>query len=174
MADQSNSLSTPCKPLEEDLVLLHYGDLSGVELDTLQNHIKGCTGCTGYLAELGKLLPLTVKADEPPQTFWTDYNRELRHKLDDATANQSWWQSLAAFFQPRWLPALATAAVVVLALTFTLGKGFWPTKSNPQEADDALIEALPVAENLEFFKAIDVLDDLDLLEYMGSQGNGSA
>lgn len=174
MADQNNSLSTPCKSLEEDLVLLHYGDLGGTELDTLQSHIKGCMDCTGYLAELGALLPLTVKADEPPQTFWTDYNRELRYKLDDAAAKQSWWQSLATFFQPRWLPALATAAVVVLALTFTLGKGFWPTQGNPQEEDDALIEALPVAENLEFFKAMDVLDDLELLEYMGSQGNGSA
>jgi hypothetical protein len=174
MADQSDSLSTPCRPLEQDLILFHYGDLSGIELDTLQSHIKGCTGCTGYLAELAKLLPLTVKADEPPQTFWTDYNRELRRKLDDAAAKQSWWQSLASFFQPRWLPALATAAVVVLVLTFTLGKGFWPTKSNPQEEDNALIEALPVAENLEFFKAMDVLDDLDLLEFMGSQGNNNA
>jgi hypothetical protein len=174
MADQSNSLLTPCKPFEEDLVLLHYGDLSATERDALQSHVKGCTGCTGYLAELGKLLPLTVKIDEPPQTFWTDYNRELRHKLDDAAANRSWRQSLIAFFQSRWLPALATTAVVVLALTFTLGKGLWPTKGNPQEENEALIEALPVAENLEFFKAMDVLDDLDLLEYMGSQGNGSA
>jgi hypothetical protein len=33
-----------------------------------------------------------------------------------------------------------------------------------------MMEALPVAENLEFFKAMDVLDDLDLLESMGSQG----
>jgi hypothetical protein len=173
MADQSNSLSTPCKPLEQDLVLFHYGDLRGIELDTIQSHIKSCTGCRGYLTELGKLLPLTVEADEPPQTFWTDYNRELRHKLDDTAAKQSWWQSLASFFQPRWLPALATAGVVVLALTFTLGKGIWPTNSNPPE-NEALIEALPVAENLEFFKAMDVLDDLDLLEFMGSQGNNKA
>jgi hypothetical protein len=36
------------------------------------------------------------------------------------------------------------------------------------------MEELPMAENLEFFKAMDVLDDLDLLEYMGSQGNGNA
>jgi hypothetical protein len=174
MANQSNSRSAPCKTLEEDLVLLHYGDLSGTERDTLQGHIYGCAGCAAYLKELGTLLPLTVKADEPPQTFWADYNRELRHKLDDAAAKQSWWQSLASFFQTRWLPALATAAVVVLALTFTLGKGFWPSKSDPQEEDDALIEALPVAENLEFFKAMDVLDDLDLLEFMGSQGNNNA
>jgi len=31
-----------------------------------------------------------------------------------------------------------------------------------------------VAENLEFFRAMDVLDDLDLLEAMDSQGNNSA
>lgn len=35
------------------------------------------------------------------------------------------------------------------------------------------MEALPVAENLEFFKAMDVLDDLDLLESMGSQSGAA-
>jgi hypothetical protein len=36
------------------------------------------------------------------------------------------------------------------------------------------MEVLPVAENLEFFKAMDVLDDLDLLEFLGNQNNGNA
>jgi hypothetical protein len=33
---------------------------------------------------------------------------------------------------------------------------------------------LPVAENLDFFSAMDILDDLDLLEFIGSQGNNAA
>ena len=33
-----------------------------------------------------------------------------------------------------------------------------------QEEQDALIEVLPVAENLEFFKNMDVLDAMDFLE----------
>jgi hypothetical protein len=33
---------------------------------------------------------------------------------------------------------------------------------------------LPVAENLEFFRTMDVLDDLDLLESMGNQNSNAA
>src|SRR5918996_19892 len=172
MAVKPNPLSTPCKTFEEDLVLYHYGDLRGAERDSLQNHASGCAGCTGYLKELGRLLPLTVKADDPGQTFWADYSRELRHKLDAAAETKPWWQNLAVIFQPRLLSAAAGAAVVVIALAFTLGRGLWPTKDIPHDAA-AMLEALQVAENLEFFRAMEVLDDLDLLEFMGSQGGAA-
>jgi len=41
------------------------------------------------------------------------------------------------------------------------------------QEDAAMLEILPVAENLEFFNAMDVLDDLDLLESMGNQSNAA-
>jgi hypothetical protein len=170
VAHLGNALANPCSAFEEDLVLLHYHELGGPERDKIENHIVHCAGCAGYLSELAKLLPLTVKADDPTETFWTDYNRELRQKLDGATASNSWRQAFSIFFQPRWLPAFATAAVIVLALTFTLGKDIWQTQNPPQE-EQAILEALPVAENLEFFKAMDFLDDLELLEFMDGQGN---
>ncbi|HSQ11629.1 MAG TPA: hypothetical protein VLM90_01365, partial [Candidatus Deferrimicrobium sp.] len=97
---------------------------------------------------------------------------ELRHKIDAAVENKSWWQNFTAIFRPGYLPALATAAVVVLALTFTLGGGLWSVKNGTPDVE--LTEALPVAENLEFFRAMDVLDELDLLEVMDSQGNNAA
>ncbi|HSK30224.1 MAG TPA: zf-HC2 domain-containing protein [Candidatus Limnocylindria bacterium] len=172
MSSQSHLLATPCSKFEEDLVLLHYGDLGGAERDSLQNHILSCAGCAGYLVDLARLLPLTMKADDPPQTFWSDYNRELRHKLDEAAASKSWWRAISKSFQPRWLPAFATAAVIVLALTFTVGRGIWPTQGPAQE-DEAILESLPLAENLEFLKAMDFLDDLELLEFMDRQSNSN-
>jgi len=170
MAHQAHT--SACETYEEDLVLLHYGELSGAERQKLDSHLASCAGCASYLKELATLLPLTVKSDEPPQEFWQNYNRELRHKLDDVTAGKTWWRSLAAILQPRYLPAFASAAVVVIALTFTLGKAVWNGKSNPQ--DDEMAEALPVAENLDFFSAMDILDDLELLEFIGSQSNNAA
>lgn len=170
MARQTHT--SACETYEEDLVLLHYGDLSGAERQKPDSHLAGCAGCAGYLKELATLLPLTVKSDEPPPEFWQNYNRELRHKLDEVAAGKTWWRSLAAIFQSRYLPAFATAAIVVLGLTFTLGKTVWNTKSNPQ--DDEMAEALPVAENLDFFSAMDILDDLELLEFIGSQSNNAA
>jgi len=169
MAPQKQSPASACKAFEEDLVLCHYGDLEREARATLERHMAGCAGCAGYLEELATLLPLTLKADEPPTEFWTQYNRELRHKLDAAREQKLGWHRLTALFQLRFLPAFATATVVILALGFTLGRGLWTAKINPQ--DDELAEALPVAENLEFFRAMDVLDDMDLLDVMGSQGN---
>ena len=172
MTKQFKKLSAACAEQGENLVLLHYGDLTGAERDTLQSHLNSCAACKDYLQDLGKLLPLTLKSDEPPETFWADYNRELRHKLDDAAEKPRWQQKLAASLQPRLVPLFATAAVVALALAFTLGQSLWTTNEPPRE-EAAMLEVLPVAENLEFFKALDVLDDLELLEFMGSQGSAA-
>ncbi len=172
MTEPNKLLSAPCQAREENLVLYHYGDLEDAERAALQAHLPECAGCAGYLQELGTLMPLTVKTDEPPTTFWADYNRELRHKLDGAAEKPGWRRALAALFQPRLVPVFAAAAVIALAITFTLGKSIWST-NDPVQGDEALIEVLPVAENLEFFRAMDVLDNLDVLEFMGSQDNAA-
>ncbi len=161
----------PCAELEADLVLLHYGDLDDGARPDIQSHTTHCVGCSAYLAELAALLPLAVATDAPPQEFWMDYNRELRHKIAAAVENKSWWRNWTVIFQRGYLPAFATSAVVVLALTLTFGTGLWSGKNGH---DDELSEALPVAENLDFFRAMDVLDDLDLLEMMGGGGKDAA
>lgn len=173
MASSSKSLAAPCQALEENLVLFHYGDLDGTDREALQSHLAGCAGCAAYLQELGALLPLTITTDEPPQTFWTDYNREMRQKVAAAADRKSWRMTFTELFQPRWAPVFAAAAVIALALTLTLGKGMWRATDVPPQEDEAIIEVLPVAENLDFYKAMDVLDDLDLLESMGNQSDAA-
>ena len=164
-----NPLSRPCKEREEDLVLFHYSDLQEPERIDLKDHLGGCAGCTAYLKELSELLPLTVKVDQPPEAFWRDYNRELRRKIDAVREKKSWRQHFAVLFQPRLLPAFGVLAVLALVLTLTLGRGIWQSHDAARD-DEALMEVLPVAENLEFFKTMDVLDNLDVLESMGNQG----
>jgi len=160
MAPQTHQAHpSACAAYEEDLVLLHYGDLSGAERGKLESHLNSCSGCAYYLKELATLLPLTVKSDEPPQEFWQNYNRELRAKLDQVAAQKAWWRKLVQALRPGYVTACATAAIVVLALAFTLGKPFWYPNSNPQ--DDEMAAALPVAEHLDFFTSMDILDDLD-------------
>jgi len=154
--------------MEENLVLFHYGDLRGAERNAVQAHVNNCAGCTAYLKHLNTLLPLTRQVDNPPPEFWTHYNRELREKLDSVAEKKSF----VDFFQPRWVPVLAMAAVFTLALTFTFAKGMW-SNNDPAKEDVAIMELMPVAENLDFFASMDVLDDLDLLESMGSQGNAA-
>jgi putative zinc finger protein len=105
MASQTHQAQTSaCEVYEEDLVLLHYGDLSGTERQKLESHLSICAGCAGYLKELATLLPLTLKSDEPPQEFWQNYSRELRGRLDDVATKKAWWRNLATTFQPGHLP----------------------------------------------------------------------
>ncbi|OGP22163.1 MAG: hypothetical protein A2038_08270 [Deltaproteobacteria bacterium GWA2_57_13] len=84
-----------------------------------------------------------------------------------------WWKGVFLSYRSWSVPALATALVLILALTLTFRKRLWmPTDLPPDE--EAPLEILPIAENLEFFKAMDLLDSLDLLEAGGGPGSGSA
>ncbi|HXK30605.1 MAG TPA: zf-HC2 domain-containing protein [Candidatus Binatia bacterium] len=162
-----------CRNLEEDLVLYYYGELSEGALSNCEAHLKNCEACRASLAEMRSLLPMTAAHDEPPPTFWNDYSREMRQKLDLAADRKPWWQSIAGLFAPIPMPALATGALLLLALALTFGKGFWQP-SSPAPVDDTLLEVLPMAERLEFFSDMEILDNLDLLETLGGQGSGTA
>ncbi|SRR5713226_1094142 len=166
MARNENSRMTACENMEQDLVLYYYQELEIAPRSGVEVHIKDCAACRLYLDEMASILPLTVKNDEPPETFWNDYSRQMRQKLADVRDRQPWWRSWTFFLQPWPRPALAMAAVVALVLTITVGKGFWSTQESPPD-DQALIEVLPVAENLEFFKNMEVLDVMDFLENPG-------
>ena len=172
--DQRNELLRgACKEFEQDLVLYYYGEGGGNEHRRVEKHLEGCSLCRRFLADLRKVLPLTMKPDEPPQVFWESYSKEMQRKLASVEQKGRWWKELASLFRSWPVPALATALVLILALTLTFGKRMWRAQDLPPE-EEAILEILPMAENLEFFKTMDLLDAMDLLEAAGSIGNGSA
>ena len=159
-----------CADFEQDLVLLHYSELAGAERQRLEAHLKDCAACTLSLREYADLLPRTVFADDPPPAFWNDYSRELRHKLAQVAEAEPWWQRLLFTLKPWRMPALATSAVVALALTFTLGQNFWLERESAPPIDNAMLEVLPIAENLDFYRNLEVLDNLEILQQMTEPG----
>lgn len=167
MAQNKNNQTSACGNMEQDLVLYYYGELDDPQKIRLKTHMENCAGCRRYLEEMQSILPLTEKVDEPPQMFWDNYTREMKQRLATVQERQPWWRGLLASFQPWAVPAVAAAAVVVLALTLTFGKGFWRKQEAPPD-DEALMEVLPVAENLEFFQNMEVLDAMDFLESGGA------
>src|SRR5437867_2476923 len=117
MVQYDRSPAMACDKFEPDLVLYHYGELLGEERVAVEGHLQTCEPCRLYLQGLESFLPLTLKQDEPPQIFWSDYDREMRQKLAEAREKRSWWRRLESFLQPWPVPAIAMAAVVALALT---------------------------------------------------------
>ena len=164
-------MATACNEFEQDLVLYHYGDLSAEDRDRLATHLRACLACASYLKELAALLPLTVNTDEPGQEFWQNYSREMRHKLADVQEKKSWLQALQAVLRPWTLPALAGTAVIALAVTLNTSN---KTTTEVPSADPALMEVLPMAENLELFNNMDVLENIEVLEAMEGSGNEAA
>lgn len=173
MDQRNESLRGACEEFEQDLVLYYYGECAGDGRQKIEKHLDGCSSCRQFLADLRGLLSLTIKMDEPPQLFWESYSRELRRKLASAEQRGPWWSALASPFRPWPVPALATALIVILALTLTFGKRMWRPQDLPPE-EESVMEILPMAEKLEFFRAMDLLDSLDLLEAGMGLGNGSA
>jgi hypothetical protein len=96
----------------------------------------------------------------------------MHRKLEAVEQRVLWWQDFFSLARPWPVPALATASVLILALTLTFTKGLWRSQDSPPEGE-ALLEILPMAENLEFFKTMELLDAMDLIEAVGGPGNGS-
>ena len=164
-------MATACNEFEQDLVLYHYGELSADDRDRLTTHLRACPACATYLKELSALLPLTVNTDEPGEEFWQNYSREMRHKLADLQEKKSWWQALQAALRPWTLPALAGTAVIALAVSLNTAN---KTATDVPVADPALMEVLPMAENLDLFSNMDVLENIEVLEIMEGSGNEAA
>jgi anti-sigma factor RsiW len=165
-----NTKMNACAQMEQELVLYYYGELESAGRTRIEAHTEGCEGCRASLKEMQTVLPLTGSTDEPPQAFWTAYTREMRQKLAAIDERQPWWARLGSWSRPWALPAIATTAVIAIAMVFTLGKGLMGPSEVPP-ADEALMEALPVAEKLDFFTHMELLDSLELLESAGA-GNG--
>jgi len=164
MATAENILRSVCKDLEADLVLLHYGELNDPERQTVQNHLQECLNCRDSLEQMVKLMPLTVKRDDPPASFWADYSRELRQKVDKTLERRSWRAIFASWLRPIPVAALSACAVGLLALIVTVGKDYWSTPQAPE--NDEVIVSSP--QDLDLLQHLDVLDALDVLEDMNS------
>lgn len=171
MVRRKDTLRVACKDFEQDLVFYYYGECDGNDRNRVKTHLEACASCRQFLEDLGTLLPLTVKPDEPPQAFWEGYSREMRRKLMAVQERASWWKGLFTLFHPWSVPALATALVLILALGLTFTKGRWRSQDLPSD-EEALQEVLPMAENLEFFKSLDFIELMDLLEAVEGTASG--
>jgi hypothetical protein len=168
----SKDLTPACKDYEQDLVLYYYGESALAERNRLERHLQSCGACRGFLDDLRLLLPLTLKTDEPPEAFWQSYSRELRGKLTRAKPQRLWSRIFPSFVRSWPVPALATALTLLLAVGLTVTRDRWQ-KSDSPPPQESLLEVLPLAENLEFFTAMDILDSMDLIED-GGPVNGTA
>jgi hypothetical protein len=149
--------ATTCDEFETDLVLYAYGKIANRERESIEAHLDACAACRTRQDRLLEDLA-TAPLDFPPPQFWDDYSREMRQKLEVARQRQS---------KLRWLPPLSfggiTAMAAVLVLVIALGLSLKDTLfSSPDEVqEDAMIQVLPIVQNLEFFESMHYLEMMD-------------
>ena len=171
MEDRSHFPNRSCKKYEQDLILYYYGETTENEAGRIEAHLQTCEPCRKSLEGLRSILPVTVKEDHPPQSFWNDYSRELRAKLDQVQESVSWRERVRLFIRPWPVPTVATALLLLLALTLTLSHTLRRNKQTPP-MNKELLEIFYIADNAEFFRNLDLLDSLELLETPGVLPNG--
>jgi len=167
MMNRSHRPLVACKEFEPDLVLYYYGESPEEMKKKVEIHLKECSSCRGFLEELGVVLPLTVKPDEPSPDFWGAYSTEVRRKLAALEPKGFWQERLFPWLRPWPVPALAVAAVLLLVLTLSLAKGLWPP-AQPPFPENELQTILDTKENMEFFESLEFLESMDLLESVES------
>jgi hypothetical protein len=162
MAERKELLPGACKDFEPDLVLYYYQDCGAAERQRVELHLEDCARCRTFLQGLRSFLPAAVQPDEPSPAFWQSYSREMRAKLAAADEKVGWRRALSFLFRPWPVPAMATALILVLALTFS--KGWLPPGQNTKESDPA-----EIVDNVDFLNSMDFLDSMALLEAVEGQ-----
>jgi len=169
---RDRDLRPACQEYEHELVLYYYGECAPPNRERLEGHLEVCTACKDFIGDLRLVLPLTVKPDEPSEVFWQTYSRELKNKLAAAKPRSYWQRVLSSLVSPWPVPVMATALALVIAVGLIFTRDRWQRPDAPP-AQEALLEVLPLAENLEFFTAMEILDSMDLIDD-GLPGKGAA
>jgi hypothetical protein len=106
------------KHYKEQLILLHFGELSPEEAEKVKAHLLVCSECCKEQKKLEKLLQIMDQRAfmEPPSTFWNHYWNTLRAKLKEDKFTR-WRLVLPRLRQqryPRWTLIAATSAFIFI------------------------------------------------------------
>jgi predicted anti-sigma-YlaC factor YlaD len=172
MKEQKKKLENACREFEEDLVLYYYGDGSAAERSRVEGHLKDCSRCSAFVLDLRKLLPQMAQPKELPPAFWDNYYREMVQKLVVVRERNAWWRNIFAQFHGWAIPAFGTAVVIVLGLGLTLGSGRWNLLSQSKQ-ETIPQEIMADGSDLEFFKSMDLVESLHVLEALDGKGTAA-
>jgi hypothetical protein len=161
-------LEGACKSFEEDLVLYYYRESGDEDRGRIERHLSGCSGCLHFVDDLRRLLPAMAKSEELPQSFWDGYYRDTLAKLAERENRKYRWRDLFAPMKVWMFPAFGTAAMAVLAVALLFGNGDFQWTGD-RRSDVIPQEIMADANQLEFFKSMDLLESLRKLEEQDEQ-----
>jgi len=145
-----------CKDYEDELALLHYGELGANEADRVIAHMASCPSCAAEYRLLGQALSSATSS--PPSQ--RDIFRAADKVMEGIAPRR---RSLGRRLAPALMGVGALALVVLYTLYFNP-----PAPPASQPAGPRLVAQadLDVVENLDLMDDMDTIEDMDIAEGM--------
>ena len=154
----------PCPHHKETLWLDVYGELDPNERPAWEKHLETCEGCRQERAQLLRLLQ-TVKVSMPSpalsrekaETLISSITRKLRSEREETWGRKRLWG-----MPNRFIPALAAASILIVALGWFGMKGF-RSPSSIRSLSNLKSEELILVKDLDIIKNLELLEEMDTL-----------
>ena len=134
-----------CNSFEELIALHAEGDLESSQAISVELHLKSCTSCQRFLAEL-KASQALVKdlAEESldPASFNVVRQRVMQAVNRQQAARPIWWRFLPPALA-EWRPAWAASLVALVALGFLLQWQLWQRPAGSAPPDVSTVTSGP-------------------------------
>lgn len=156
-----------CSDYHEMLLLDIYGELNPAEHRAWEDHLSTCDHCRKDKEQLVQLLQ-TIKVALPTPILSpdkiADHVQSIKGRLREE-ANFSWWKKVRFRLPQRLVPALTTACLLLIIMSwFGLKEfrkfGLLPTSPQTTSEEHINRNDLEVVKNLEFLKDMEDIEKL--------------
>lgn len=138
---------------EEQLVLYHYGELSSIERQALDEHLNTCPDCRTSLQELRASLAAIPQPD-------LQFSPTRKLQFSERVTKRAYRRSKN--YRAAWGGALATGALVVtIVLLQPADKMMSVIPVVPSTVDFEVLESLDLLQDLELLKDLDLLQEME-------------
>ena len=171
-----------CHNQKKNLVLHVYGELDSNSGKEIENHLARCKFCRSEYQQLLSLLGNIRETVSSPELSPKQVNSlvtNIKWKLKDRKKD-NWWRRYSDFRPAHWIPAIATACILIIAagiigyLNNDDTNEFQPVAIQQNEESMLSDTDLEIVKNLELLKEMDAIQKLsqvvDLNGEIDSQG----
>ena len=152
-----------CKKTKKQMSSYLLGELSEIEIELMEQHLKTCPECAGELKTLEKVFDTISKSQPapPPEYYFERFPslvmKKLKHKPSREVTPNRWWQQ-----SPAWAAGAVATALVVLML-FYVSKISQPNQ--PNFPNTANIDTVTAGNDIYEYDILDPFDEAsDILD----------
>jgi len=158
----------PCEHLNEKITSYIYGELDPAGCRKIEDHLKTCEGCRQEHRRLASILAKVRETRVTPELSASDARlmaADIHRKLTD-NRGRTWWRPYLDFMPPRFMPAAAMAAVLMITVAVigyvnqSRNNGLPPVSVNQNEELMLSDKDLEILDNLELLKEMDSIQKL--------------